>query len=246
MQELLFPELGRDLILVIVGAGLTGLGVIIKSQIKTKESMCRVLYLYLEIRHIAHIIAELQVDRLMKLMNERLAKKLNLPSIPINQEQQIQSLINQQISRIVSSKLQTVIAAISKDYLDAVSSIANQDPILAYQLNGKQNVWEFIEIIKNYYGAAIKLVPEKEQQAIPILEQMASQVTSALLNDIDKDISLLAWKINLWTWVKCRRRVGQKADARAEQEILKEIDIALDGFIQQMHALSAQHKAAKI
>jgi len=223
----------RDFIFLIAGGGLTAIGVVLRARFEAKEAMRQALYLYLEVRHMANLLDETHHKRRFELLWKKVQEKCGPIDFQSEEAKLMEPVIQESITKSITIQLKSGIATVGKDYLSVLSNIAKQAPLLAYTLSGRQNIWEFINQIREYFESATKVVPQKNIGSIPILNQMRSQITRKMLDDIDQDILALAWRIGPFTWLKSRRFIGPKAEAGAEIEILKELDKLFNDLIKQ-------------
>lgn len=166
---------------------------------------------------------------------EKLTEKVH-SKIPEDQHTQelkttIQKLYSDLFKSYLNPVLSTELEVVQESYQKAIKTLATIDPLTAYYLSGKKNVIEtfdaiqvWVEEVKNKFPAEKNEIEQSGEKVLGILKPNILQDT---LNELEKEIRGIAWKINPYIWFKSVKAI-ERLKSNANQRLDREIDKLLE------------------
>ena len=120
----------------------------------------------------------------------------------------------------MTNLLKVLSPEISMEFINAfensLQSLCKDDPVLAFQLRGKEKLTEVLttqdNYIKNFGNLKFLGTSQQENEFVEKqLNDMNNKATKELIKDIDEDISLLSRHCGIFTWFNCRSIIKKKS-----------------------------------
>lgn len=192
-----------------VGALLGGLGYYLKSRNETQQTIKLVLYHLLELRHLLKSsyadpkeITEEYLNYCMTFFQKRgMTDEGKFPEA-------LKTLIEKHFADLLSAMKPRIDGGFIHSYEDALKELCKTDPVLAFKLRGRERISEILEVQSEYIEsvtADVQVASSNDfnQLLQKQMDDAGSKVLLELIQDIDNEISLVAWKCSPLTWAKC-------------------------------------------
>ncbi|HQA86124.1 MAG TPA: hypothetical protein PK448_01000, partial [Bacteroidales bacterium] len=156
------------------------------------------------------------------------------------QPDEAKQFINQLYAGIISGFVEDNVAESLEEteehYTKSISELSKLDPITAYQLNGKNKIFQVFDLLHDYYDKVKETLPNEpglNEQIKLTIETIKPEIIKDAISDLEDKIRDIALSINLWTLYRARRAVNNtKTKIRKDDE--KKIDELLNMVMPKM------------
>ncbi len=186
---------------VLVGWLLSERAKVFADKRQDKRKLRKLLFFLLELRyHFAkELSTELDIDKYLKIFSTTLSKKLNTEvdllagqPIPYDVKPFILELLQKATVKGRDDKFEYLSTNIDKILMD----LAEIDPLLAFELNGRHNIKERLSRANELYSEMEEFATSQNEQIPFDLRQFFNpKLTKELLEDLDESIEKIAGKI---------------------------------------------------
>jgi len=200
-----------------LGALLGGVGYYLKSRSERLQTKKLVLFHLLEIRHL--LKSSYANPKEITAEYLKCCKSCFL-KLGLNDDEDVPKELNELIESHMTNLLKVLSPEISIEFINAfensLQSLCKDDPVLAFQLRGKEKLTEVLttqdNYIKNFSNLKFLGTSQQENEFVEKqLDNMNNKATKELIRDIDKDISLVSRHCGFFTWYNCRNIIKQKS-----------------------------------
>jgi hypothetical protein len=200
-----------------LGALLGGVGYYLKSRSERLQAKKLVLFHLLEFRHLLKSSyvdpKEITAEYLKYCTAIFLKLGVNLDDdVP----EELKKLIENHMASLVEAMSPKISPAFIHSFENSLHSLCKDEPVLAFQLRGKEQLTEVLTIqenyIKNFTNSNLFGSYQKDNEvASKQLNDMNNRATKELIKDIDQDISLISRYCGIYTWFNCRSIIKKKS-----------------------------------
>ena len=218
------------LIGIILGFILNELSYIYRIHREDKRKLKKVLFNLLDFYY---LLNHLNVDDYIEILLKKIKEKF----LKYNPEQNLEdakpifkSFLLDSIKSVDLPKFKEL----QVSYVESINEIAQVDPVLAYSLSGRTDLYNFISIhIDEYFNNAEIFINSKDSNYDRLVTYFKPKQKKDLFKDaiktVSNDINNVSKKIGL-SIKKDSQRILKKLDKKISDEILKKIDDYLDEF----------------
>ena len=217
----LFGLLGISL-----GSFLAGIGYYLTSRRMRLHSKRNVLFHLLEIRHqikTSYFNPQEITDEYFNHCAEHF-KKVGLATdekVPV----EISELIKGHIQSLINAFRPNIDSGFLQSFEESLKLLCIDDPVLAYKLRGREKLVEVLDAQENYIDNfnCMKLLKDSSVLEDVISKQLNKandSATKELIEDIDKDISLISRKCGIASWWGCMKIIKNTSKPTLEFERL--------------------------
>jgi hypothetical protein len=156
--------------------------------------------------------------------------------IPIEgQTEEVKTLMQILYSGILTNYLKPdllkEIKSVQENYQTSIKTLATIDPLTAYYLSGRTNIIETFDTIEGMFENVKEQFPNEHSEILLEANQAMSIIKPDIfkdsLEDLEKDIKKIAWKINPYVWFKSKRAID-RLKLNTNENLDKEIDKMFD------------------
>ncbi|MBQ53225.1 MULTISPECIES: hypothetical protein [Leeuwenhoekiella] len=196
--KIIAPLLG-----VILGFGLSERAKIWSDKRQDKRKLKRLLFYLLELRFL--FIKEFNAQKEIKEFYERAEEKLK-SEFGENTKSEIE-IAKPIVERIIKNNLggNNKINLLEENIDSVIDDLAEVFPILAYELSGKHNIKERINIIDNYISDATDHFGD---MPLDLKEWLKPKITDNLISDLDETIKKISEKIDKDLWQHSTNKIA--------------------------------------
>lgn len=169
-------------------------------------------------------------------------KKINIileelePYIPENEREEARSFLepfySQMLSETITEEVKENLIKMDESYTKSVSDLSKIDPIRAYRLNGKSNIFQAFDLIeKNFENLETDLSIDDDDD-LEILDDIQDQITELsepkiyadAIEDLHLEIKSISWSIGPFTWLRVRKVLNDFniSTTNEEKKLVKE------------------------
>ncbi|CAG5086026.1 hypothetical protein [Parvicella tangerina] len=145
-------------------------------------------------------------------------------------------ILNKSISEQVKADLEKV----EETYSNAVQELSKIDPVRAYRLHGKSNIFRAFDAIDSYFESIEVEFPMNEEDLEEldnvqdsVTELVEPEILKAAIDDLQDEIKGLSKSIGYRTWLKCKKAIDN-IDFSISPTEMKTIDTLLETLIPQV------------
>lgn len=228
------------LIGVVLAALMSSAGYLYRNQTEHKKSARKVLYLLLEIRH--SIIASLfdpdeATNEYVIHYTKRLNKK-GIEATPENFTDNLKGMVSVHFHNIVSSLKTDIEARLLNPFEEALFELAAINPVLAYQLRGKEKLEKLVAHTNQYQFKVTEQVENIEEAwARKVMLELSSDFKKDALNELsdtlNKDVLTLAKSCGWLDYWKCKTALD-KGTSNKNKYDFEELDIWIDKLLEKL------------
>lgn len=226
---------------IVLAALMSSAGYLFRSRTEHKKSARKVLYLLLEIRY--SIIATLfDPDEATRKFIVHYVARLNAKGISVNSEDfgdSMRSIISEYFNNVISSNKTDIEARLLAPFEEALLEMASVNPVLAYQLHGKEML-EKVVINTNQYLSKVNNqadVEIGEKWLRDVMQEFSNDMKEDVLNDLSEtlnnDVLILAKACGWFDYWKCKR-VLDKATSNKNKYDFDGLDKAVDMLLEKL------------
>lgn len=216
----------------LIGVGLASflgaLGYLLRTRNEQKKVSKRVLFNLLEIYHAVQLskisstkITDQYLELACQTIREVAGEEFNPPA-------GFRNLINVAMSEILKTQNYHSIENLTDKYVKCVSDMSEYAPILAFQLNGRERLFQKLRYIDEYncdFAAFLQNNTKEENIdfAKSAQDVVKIEVVDDMLKDLAKDVLSVAWKAGIMTYFATIRKLRllnkRKVDLNEDDEI---------------------------
>lgn len=237
-----------------LGALLAGIGYFLKTRHERLRAKKLVLFHLLEIRH---LLKSSYADP-KEITSEYITFcKSFFLKIGLSENEEIPDELKSLIENHMSSLIKTLSPQISVEFINSfensLQSLCKDDPVLAFQLRGKEQLTKVLTVqenyIKNFNNSGLFIPLEQNNEFMSKeLNNMNNKATEELIKDMDKEISLVSKHCGIITWYKCRSIIKEKSKSKVcfkDSGIEELLEQAFNGFLEATKEYSKQQSNIK-
>lgn len=209
-----------------------------RSKREDKKKIKEVLYNLIETYHTLYTG---NPEPLIEMFSKKIAEKFSI------QKEEDKTALKTILKPVIEEYLKQLLPIeklkeIKERYEKAVNSLASTEPLLAYHISGRPDIFEFID---NYESYTISLAKKhfgdfSDTNNIDNSQKHLTGIKNVLINKIfdifEKDINSVAWKINPIVWYKTRGAIKfiKKDKIKKGEEFVEELfaTIPKEAFIE--------------
>lgn len=233
---------------ILIAAIVSSVGYSYKSWTEHKRSTRKVLYLFLELRH-AIVSSLFDPKEATEEYISHYAKRLKNKGIEVDRKDmvsQLKDLVQGHFVNLISAIKIDIEAKLLTPFENALLEMATVNPVLAYQIRGKEKIEKLITHT-NAYQQNVKndLIDQIEQKWLKdVFEETTIELKNESLNELattlDNEVLSLAKGCGWLDHRKCKKAIakGINYDNRYNFE---ELDVFIDKFVEKI-IKAANHK----
>lgn len=216
-------------------------GYLYRGRIESKRSARKVLYLLLEIRY-ALTISLYDSHSATKDYISHFTKRLKEKEFDIDEAQvytQIGSIVQNYFSNVAKTLKIDIVQSLVEPFENALSRLAEESPVLAYQLRGKEKIELLAQVNASYLDSevldTISMVDNELLQSL--IKDFSTTVSKdsiqKIFQNLDEEIILLAKHCGWAEYFKCRKILLTRTGG-IDNQVIEELDKMLDVFIEKI------------
>jgi hypothetical protein len=222
---------------IVFGWTLNQLGQWFRTRQEDKKNLKIVLFYLLETNF---VFIRSDFDKYIKKFMSKVYSK-----IPLNEHtEEVKTLIQTIHSFIITNYLKPdllkEIKIVQENYQNSIKTLAAIDPLAAYYLSGRTNILETFDTIEKLFVNIEELFPNEQNEikigASQVFAIIKPDLFKTSLDDLEKDIRKIAWKINPYVWLK-----SIQAIKRLKANINKKMDKEFDKLFDKLYHSSADN-----
>ena len=220
------------LICVLFGWLLHEISSLVSLRREKKKILRSVLSNYLELWFII-----INVANNIEMLTSHLGGKLKgtIPDLSSKDEALLQETLKTVKEDILKPKVSQGIDEVQEDYEDAVIELATVDPMLAFRLRGKSKAYDMLfDQLKKDLDRIKSIIPSESTQDDKVIsridETLCSKLRQGMLNNFERDMLGIAWKVSLFTWIKLKRTIS-----KIKKPNLNEMDKGWDSLMAEIN-----------
>jgi hypothetical protein len=214
-----------------LGWFLNELGQWFRTRKEDKKLIKKTLYNLLEIHFTLY---HFDTSEIQQLFVDRII--IRIPDHEKTDE--LKQFLNRTYSSLISGFIRNDIVnrleKIEMNYTKAVDDLATIDPIAAYRLNGKTQIFKAFDLLQDCFNDFVDQNSEQKEeiqkQVTSTIEFLKPEIFKEAIKDLEIEIRSLAWSINCWTFYKTKKTLNRTRD-RIKNDGTKKIDELLDKLI---------------
>lgn len=179
---------------------------------------------------------KLDTSEITNLLSQKVLERISKNEQPDEAKQFINQLYAGIISGFVEDNVAESLEETEEHYTKSISELSKLDPITAYQLNGKNKIFQVFNLLHDYYDKVKETLPNEpglNEQIKLTIETIKPEIIKDAISDLEDKIRDIALSINLWTLYRARRAVNNtKTKIRKDDE--KKIDELLNMVMPKM------------
>lgn len=187
-----------------LGSGLAGFGYLWRAKSEDRKKCKIVLFNLLEIWNCIRI-SKIDSTQATKDYFE-IVKKIHKKILNTELEEQPEALfdfVHSFIHKLISEKNHSAIGPLSESYKDCVKDLSEQSPLLAFRLNGREELNKTLEQLDEYnesFASHFKKDPTNFKMVSSLQQTVKVDVIDEILKDLGKDINSVSIRIGLITF----------------------------------------------
>lgn len=216
----------KEIILLGLGALLGAVSYWYKSNVERRALFRRAVFLFLELWSLVKALDKRRIENGIRLLGERIQNRFGPIAIPADQKPLLDSLIQGFLDNLIAMRLAQCSKIVSPSFSEIVNGIASYDPLLAFRLNGSEEIGSLIGSVNEYLDRLQKIDPHTR-----VPQEFVSAVSGHISDALEKELALhlhaLAWGAGPVVWL---RVVLKMRDLKADKtsDLTAEIDAYLD------------------
>jgi hypothetical protein len=212
ISKYLWPLLG-----VFLGWLLTQKSETKKNQHNEIRQIKRSLYVLLEIRN--QLAVTKRIDRYITSLTEQLNSKIEGESIEKIDKKILIDLVQQIMPSLMGVSYHKDLKEQFRNCIDSLSEI---DPLLAYRLNGKQNIQDYIESWQDRSTAILGF--DSHEDAIKEIERFKPKLIHEIMTDVESTIEEVARLISKNELARVREAMSEIEDQHVQSQVSEYIN----------------------
>jgi hypothetical protein len=217
---------------VIFGWTLNQLGQWFRTRAEDKKNVKVVLFNLLQTYHLFYSSdIDSYINKIIKTMSNK---------IPHEERGEFNQFMNQILPTIIKElfkpEQKEEVISVKTNYTNSIQILSSIDPLTAYYISGNANVLEIFDSIEKSFSYFEKEFPIDKNELNEFCNKMLGEIRPNLMNkaleELEKDITSIAWKINPIVWFK-----SKKAIKYFKEESTKSIDAEIENIVIQIMKL---------
>ncbi len=188
------------------------------------QQVKRSLFVLLEIRN--QLAVSKRIDKYMNILTQKLNSKFESLTPEKIEPNQLKELLKQILPSLIEDDFQEDLKDQFKKCIDNLSEI---DPLLAYRINGKQNIQYYIQSWENESKNYFEFESIEEMQ--DVIEHFKPKLIDEIKVDIETIIIDIAKLINDKEVEKVKEIITEPEDAEIEKDIEKYLNKFFEGVL---------------
>lgn len=226
---------------VVLAALMSSAGYLFRNRTERKKSARKVLYLLLEIRH--SIIASLfDPDEATEKYFVHYMARLNTKGIVANPEDltdSLRAMVSGHFYNMTSSLKTDIETRLLNPFEEALFEMASVNPVLAYQLRGKEKLEKLVAHTNQYQSKVTEQVEVGivEEWAREVMLELSNELKEEALNELSEtlnnDVLTLAKACGWLDHRKCKA-VLDKAASNKNKYDFEDLDKSVDKLVEKL------------
>jgi hypothetical protein len=177
-----------------------------RTRQEDKKNLKRVLYNLLEI---LDVFMRLDYE---KTLNQAVEKvMLKIPEHERNEmnKKVLHEFYSKLLNEMIVPQIIKEFNATHSNYVESIKLLSSIDPILAFNLNGKRNIYEGFELLENSFrNLELELGNDNSsEETADVLNIIKPDIVIETIGEIESDIKKVSWGINPFVWYKSKRKI---------------------------------------
>ncbi len=196
-----------------------------RTRQEDKKKLKVVLFNLLEMYY---LFVRSDIDKFVKRITSKLHDKIPKEHQSEESKSQIQNLLHGILSTHFIPEYVNEFSKMKSQYQESINVLSAIDPINAYYLNNKTNIFEIFDSFQDISNDLKQKHPEAQNEIDNeinnVMKIVKPEVFNDTLSELKKDIIKISWKINPYTWYKSKQamnRLTVNATIRLDEEIEK-------------------------
>jgi len=211
-----------------------------RTRHEDKKKLKEILYNLLEVFNITYKLNNMEpaIKAIIREITQKLPQDCQAEEAKKMLQGPLINVLNEKVFPFLYNDFDKAI----KKYDESIKSLANIDPILAYQLSGKSSLTESFNLIKDFINNIFKNYPienikEFEKEASKTFHPL---IFKKLLDDLEGDIKIISKKIGVTTWYKLRKHLSYMRTNPITKELPDELKKIIESIDKKESECSSQ------
>jgi nucleoside diphosphate kinase len=224
---------------ILVAAILSSAGYFYKNYTENKKSSRKVLYLLLELRNV--VLSALfdpneATEKYISHLIQRLKDK-GVDAKPEDLQPYLKELIRNHFSNLVDATKTNIHERLLPSFESSLIEMASVDPVLAYQLKGREALEKLIMHTKDYQKNVRKMIDSEvsedwlKEACIESSSVLGDDALKELTKILDDDVLLLAKSCGWHDFRLCKKVISSSFNNENKYEF-DDLDAPLDKFLE--------------
>jgi hypothetical protein len=234
---------------IFLGALVSSIGYLVKIRRERNRVFNESLFSLLEIWHQARLLTPLDVDAVLAVFTEELKKRHPEVELEIEDLEGPKIAIENHAKELITGITSKTESSLCESYRSAISGLCKEAPILAYKLNGHQNLKHNCEQLDHYFNQIKEVSPTGDDDAKSmefanqLLQKCSGDAKNTIFSNLERDLLTLASFLGN----KTKKQVSEmiKIEKKKEDNGIKELVNELIQHIETTAKAVSEAQAAK-
>jgi hypothetical protein len=193
----------------------------VKQRRTRREAFSLALFQLLRIRRDLVVLSQARLDEFLACYLEELQRADPTVTFLEPEKAGMRTMLLEITQHVATTNIDQ--RALSSDFNAAAKSVAKMDALVAYQLAGNPTVKTALaaidRILAQLASAAERSLTADEMDVVrKVFRQLAGQASEEVLQDLDRDVLLLARRVGCLTWFRTARalKAGRRVPSSSE------------------------------
>lgn len=206
----------------VVAKGLDYFGYIGRRSAERDEALNEMTFLLLEARQVVRSLNSTEVKAGVETYLKMVEVEVGIGPMPNEIRAQASQYIENAIFSIALQKVRSSFEGLKASYLPTAQRIAKFRPVLAYRLNGREQILEVFELLDRHISDwNVKFSEPPEEMKAEFVARTKNLALDDLLGDIEEDVLKVAWAAGPTPWLRVKRFLQEKKRGSSETEKLQ-------------------------
>lgn len=219
-----------------------------KTRHERRRSTRRVLYYLLEIHHLL-ARSQFSVKTFPVQYVERVRKSLTNGGIHLMDADAaaLSDSLQTLIRKLTHAEMADLHESIAKPFAEALAELSRDDPILAFDLRGKDSVADIDRILAALQAPAGRtgIRPHDEEVAATVVAHLQDFSRDLAVTEISRCIRSTAWRCDALTHLRVLHHLHRSSRVRTVDDIHGHISTAIDGLLEKIQASTVAHAQSR-
>ncbi|OYQ38654.1 hypothetical protein CHU94_14475 [Rhodoferax sp. TH121] len=145
----------------------------------------------------------------------------------------LEAALSNLIRNTAVTEIEQTALIIGPPFLKALEDLAKENPLLAFQLKGKEGLDKPSKFVRDYMERELNDGSEESIQGRKFLSIEADDFIHAIaVRELRRSVLLVAWHCGVWTYWKCRAQLSRQGNREAFTELDTDISDFLETYFQ--------------